>query len=223
VLPLSEEPLDRDRVLALSYGPARHRAALGALWRLDAALGQAIAGGSEPMIARIKLAWWREALERLDREPPPAEPVLLALAEHVIPSGVSGAELGGMEEGWAALLSPDPLTAEDLGLYASARGRALFELSARILGAGGFDAGPGGEAWALVDLARHCANSADCDSALEAARQRIARERWPAALRPLGMLAALAARDAEPARPHWEESGSPRRMGRMLRHRLTGL
>ena len=53
-------PLDPDRILALSYVPARRRAAVEALWRLDAALGAALGGGSEPRIARITLAWWRE-------------------------------------------------------------------------------------------------------------------------------------------------------------------
>src|SRR5687768_18513690 len=91
--------LDPDRTLALSYVPARRRSAVGALWRLDSALGAALAGGREPMISRIKLAWWREALERLDRERAPAEPGLQELAEHVLPAGVGGAELAGMEGG----------------------------------------------------------------------------------------------------------------------------
>jgi hypothetical protein len=37
------------------------------------------------------------------------------------------------------------------------------------------------------------------------------------------MLAALARRDAEPGRPQWEPQGAPKRMLRMLLHRLTGL
>ncbi len=96
--------LDPDRILALSYVPAKRRAAVGALWRLDSALGAALAGGREPMIARIKLAWWREALERLDREPAPAEPVLQEVAAHLLPAltgagaGPDGGRLGGPAE-----------------------------------------------------------------------------------------------------------------------------
>src|SRR3954463_16464203 len=103
--------LDPDRVLALSYIPARHRPAVEALWRLDAALGLVLAGGREPMISRIKLAWWREALERLDREKAPAEPVLQALASHVLPAGVTGGELGGMGGGGGGVLHPGALAA----------------------------------------------------------------------------------------------------------------
>lgn len=214
--------LDPDRILALSYVPARCRPAVEALWKLDAALGQALAGGREPLISRIKLAWWRESLEKLDHAPAPSEPVLQAVAAHVLPAGVTGAELAAMEEGWTVLLSPEPLTAAELETYAAARGGLLFRHSAALLG-GGHDApAGGGEAWALVDLARHSAEPADVEAALAAARAHAGSTRWPSRLRPLGMLAALAHRDAEPGRPRWEPQGAPGRMLRILRHRLTG-
>jgi phytoene synthase len=211
--------LDPDRILALSYVPAARRVALAALWELDAALGAVLAGGREPMISRIKLAWWREALERLDRERAPAEPVLQALAEHVLPAGVTGAELAPMTEGWEALLSSEPLTGEELSLYARARGGTLFHHSARLLG--GEPLTEAGEKWTLADLARH-SNEADAEAAIAAARALPPSPRWPAQLRPLGMLAALAERDLEPGRRRWEAQGSPGRMLRMLRLRFTG-
>jgi phytoene synthase len=213
--------LDPDRTLALAYVPARRRAAVGALWRLDVALGDALAAGREPMIARIKLAWWREALERLDRGPAPAEPVLRALAEHVLPH-LPGEALAGMEEGWAVLPSAETLAPSDLAAYASGRGGRLFALTARLLGGAQPGLEEAGEAWALVDLARHCTTSEDSDIALAAARERRMPQRWPAPLRPLGMLAALAVRDSDPARAPWERRGSPARMWRMLRHRISG-
>jgi 15-cis-phytoene synthase len=216
--------LDLDRALALAYVPASDRPALAALWALDAAFGRALAGGREPLIGRIKLAWWRDSLERLDREPPPGEPALQALARHVLPTGVTGTELGAMEEGWAHLASADPLGEAGLLGYAAGRGGRLFRLSARLLGGeGGEEVGRAGEGWALVDLARRSAGSAEADAALAAARARLGAGRWPRRLRPLGMLAALARRDAEPGRPRWEAPGSPGRMLRLLRHRLTGI
>jgi phytoene synthase len=214
--------LDPDRTLALSYVPAKRRAAVGALWRLDSALGAALAGGREPMISRIKLAWWREALERLDRESAPAEPALQELEAHVLPAGIGGAELAGMEEGWAILASPEALDREALAAYARARGELLFRYSARLLGDPEAALDESGEAWALVDLARHCATTADSDIALAEARERKLPSRWPSRLRPLGMLAVLAARDLDPARPPWEARGAPARMWRMLRHRISG-
>jgi phytoene synthase len=221
--PADGPALDPDRVLALSYVPARRRDAVSALWRLDAAMGAVLAGGREPMISRIKLAWWREALERLDTDRAPAEPVLQSLAGHVLPAGVTGAELAAMEEGWSVLLSDEPLGTADLATYASGRGGRLFKATAHLLGgAGDLDVEMAGEAWALVDLARHSGNKEDSDAAMAAAAARAVPEHWPSALRPLGMLAMLARRDSEPGRVRWERQGAPGRMLRMLHHRLTG-
>jgi len=214
--------LDPDRILALSYVPARVRPALAALWALDAALGAVLAGGREPMLSRIKLVWWRDALEALDRAPAPGEPILQALARDVLPRGVAGAEMAAMEEAWSLLLEPEPLGPAELERYAAGRGGRLFALSARLLGAGHPDAERAGRVWALGDLARH-SNAADAGAALDALHAVSPVARLPRALRPLGMLAALARRDAEPERPRWEPQGSPGRMWRMLRHRLTGL
>lgn len=202
--------------------PARHRASVGALWRLDAALGAVLAAGREPMITRIKLAWWRESLEKLDHAPAPAEPVLTALAADVLPRGVSGAEFAGLEQGWAVLTSEEPLGPDELHSYAAERGGRLFALSARLLGAElGEAERRAGEAWALVDLARH-SGEPDATAALEAASGRRPPARWPSALRPLGMLAAVAQRDLSNGPGTWEPQGSPARMLRMMRHRITG-
>lgn len=211
-------PLDPDRTIALSYVPRARRAAVAALWHLDAALGAVVSGGREPMIARIKLAWWREALEKLDSAPPPQEPILEAAFAHLLPSRVSGAELAAMEEGWALLLNEDALSAEELHSYAQARGAALFRLTARLLG-GGDPPDGAGQCWALADLARH-SGEPDRSAAIAAARDRVGEAQWPSALRPLGMLALLARRDI--GRPEFEPQGAPLRILRMLGHRITG-
>lgn len=211
-------PLDPDRTIALSYVPIARRAAVAALWHLDAALGAVVSGGREPMISRIKLAWWREALERLDHSAAPAEPTLEAVAAHLLPREVSGAELSQMETGWAILLNEDALSAQELQIYASERGAALFRLTARLLGVEA-QAEQAGRCWALADLARH-SGEPDAAAARAAARELAREERWPSALRPLGMLALLATRDVQAAAP--EPQGSPARMLRMLRHRMTG-
>jgi phytoene synthase len=220
-----DEALDADRRLALSYVALPIRRRLETLWRIDAAMGAVIAGGREPLISRIKLAWWRDALELLDTAVPPAEPLLQALAADVLPFGVTGAELAVMEEGWTRLTEPDALGPEDLATYAEARGGVLFALSARLLG-GGFEAGvkAAGEGLALADLARHSAEASDAAVALRAASEKLARVtgRWPTKLRPLGMLAALAARDVANGAEWFEPHGAPPRMWRMLGHRLTG-
>lgn len=198
------------------------RPALEALWALDEALGRVLATGREPMVSRIRLAWWREALERLDRGPPPREPVLHGLAEHLLPHGLGGAGLAEMEEGWSAIVGDEPVVPHELAVYAERRGGLLFAFTARLLGQSGADVGAAGEAWALVDLARHSSERFDAEAALEAARARRLPRRWPKRLRPLGMLAVLAERDLARGPQSWEELGSPPRVARMLRHRLIG-
>jgi phytoene synthase len=214
-------PLDPDRRLALTYVPAARRVAVASLWHLDAALGAVVSSGREPMISRIKLAWWREALEKLDHAPAPAEPTLQAVADHLLTNGISGAELARMEEGWAVLLNEEALSGEELQTYAGARGGAFFRLTARLLGA---ELSPeqmrAGERWALADLARH-SGEPDSGAALAAGRALAGSVQWPARLRPLGMLAGLASRDLLRGNGR-EPQGAPRRMLYMLRHRLTG-
>lgn len=202
--------------------PASKRAAVETLWRLDAAFGAVLATGTEPMISRIRLAWWREALEKLDMAPPPAEPLLRALAEHVLPCGVAGAELAAMEEGWAAIAPGERLTPDNLARHGAARGARLFELSARLLGDESHPVAQAGRHWALVDLARHSAAQDERGAAFLAAGAVETRGRWPARLRPLGMISALARRDRSRGPERAERPGSPGRMLRMMRHRLTG-
>jgi phytoene synthase len=211
-----------DIALALGSAPEEARPAIVSLWALDEALGKVLATGREPMISRIRLAWWREALERLDRERAPKEPVLQALGEHVLPRGIAGATLAEMEEGWGAVLNDQPVEPGDLALYARKRGALLFQLSARLLGGDEAAVVQAGEAWALADLARHSTEAHDIETALAAARQRKLPNRWAKPLRPLGMISVLTARDLARGPEGWEEPGLPPRTARMLRHRLTG-
>jgi phytoene synthase len=214
--------MNPDVSFALGSAPATLRPALAALWALDEAFGKVLATGREPMVSRIRLAWWREALERLDREPPPKEPVLQGVASQLIPAGLGGAELAGMEEGWLAILGDEPIEADALDLYAARRGGLLFTCAARLLGGDAPGIAAAGEGWALIDLARHSTEAHDIDAALAAARQRRLPSRWPRALRPLGMLAVLADRDRRRTPLELEPPGAPPRIARMLRHRLTG-
>jgi phytoene synthase len=173
------------------------------------------------MISQIRLAWWRESLEKLDDQPAPAEPVLRAVAEHILPLAVSGRSLAEMEAGWAALAAPHALEAEELRNYARDRGGRLFSLSARLLGEDWPFLEDAGQAWALIDLARH-SGEPDSAAALALAQSVPAVPAWPYRLRPLGMLWVLAKRDLTRTGGPFEQQGSPARMWRMFRHRLTG-
>jgi 15-cis-phytoene synthase len=142
-------PVSPDVELALLHIPGRMREALAALFAIDAAMADVVARSTEPALGRIKLAWWREQLEALDERSPPAEPRLAGTAEHLIPRDISGAELAGLETGWATLLDPEV----DSALVA-VRGAALFRIAGRLLGNEDSKLGDAGALYALTSVGR---------------------------------------------------------------------
>jgi phytoene synthase len=204
-------PIGADRELALLHIPAKLRAAFAALFALDAAMGDVVARSTEPPLGRIKLAWWRERLEALDSEAPPAEPRLRAAADHLLPLGIKGAELAGIEPGWATLLDPDV----DPKLVAG-RGAALFAIGGRMLGSDEPRLSDAGALYALASVGRR-----GVPELLDPARdylQRVRGHRFDRRVRPLTMLARAAARDVR----RDEAEGSARRAAAMLAHRWSG-
>lgn len=221
-LPPSLPPLANPEIeLAISYAAPMQRAALRALWALDAQLAATLIRASDPMVARLRLTWWREALIRLDTAAAPAQPLLAAIATAILPGGVRGQDLAGLTDGWEALLVPDPLTQDDLGAYAHGRGK-LFVRGGQVLGVAWPMLATAGAGWALADLASHVRSAETAAMARSLAapllRQAMA-ERWPRALRALGAVLVLAERDLR--RPG-EARGAPGRVLRMVRHRISG-
>jgi phytoene synthase len=216
--------LSPDKNLAFAYLPARQRAAVAALFEIDGAMGDVVRTTSEPMVGQIRLAWWRERLEELDSaKQAPAEPRLQAVQRELIPRGVNGHDLAGLERGWVRLFDEFPWdvgTAEAIWF----RGRLLFALGAQLLARTDDSIEGAGGLWALVDAARHCSDDASRQRLIAQARtfsKGLGGARFPAALRPLSMLAAVAVRDAFQTGP-FEAEGMPRRAAAMLAHRVGG-
>ena len=65
---------DLDRYLATLYAPSAARPGLFALHALDLEMAAVVRSTTEPMLGEIRLAWWREQLDKLDRQAPPAQP-----------------------------------------------------------------------------------------------------------------------------------------------------
>jgi 15-cis-phytoene synthase len=171
-------------------------------------------------LGAIRLAWWRERLEELDRGiAPPAEPRLQAVAATLIPAGVSGAELSRLEYCWLALLSPFPW--DDLIADAVAeRGAILFRIGARLLGREAAEGEPFGRAWSLADVARHCSDAQSRAVLFDRARSAIAalpQRGAPIELGPLEMITVRRAYDLE----HGDRRGW-HRMFAALRYVISG-
>ncbi|MFL6720222.1 MAG: hypothetical protein ACJ8FT_00245 [Sphingomonas sp.] len=98
------------------------------------------------------------------------------------------------------------------------RGRILFGVGARLLGAEASHAEAEGALWSLVDGAYHCSDAGSRAFLLGEARSAFAElgGPLPRGLRPLTVLAALAAADLV------REGSGLKRLSAALRHRLLG-
>lgn len=148
-------------------------------------MGDVVARATDPGLGRIKLAWWREQLDALDTNRPPAEPRLQAVADHLLPLGIKGSQLADLEAGWATLLDEqiDPR-------LVAGRGETLFRLGARLLGANESNITDAGAAYALASVARR-----GVPELSEPARQyleNVRSHRFDRKVRPLTMLARAA-------------------------------
>ena len=178
-------------------------------------MGEVVRSSSQPALAAIKLAWWREALEKLDTKDPPAEPRLQAAATELLPRGLSGADVAQLERGWALLLHADDPELFKQGV--ALRGPALFDLAARLLRVPMDEyVADAGHLFGAVDLARRKIFP------LAEPRQAGSVARAPHAGRPLTAFGALARRDLRQGGPPFEPEATPARAWTLLRYRLTG-
>ena len=201
----------RDRDLVRLYWPVALRPAFDALLDIDEAMAEVVAKATEPALAAIKLAWWRERLQDLDANSVPAEPRLRAASAELLRRGVTGADLAGLEDGWSALLDETP----DLARV-GAGGTQLFAVAARLLGDDDAMLDEAGRLYAAQQARRRGLVAVPpTDIAPTLAGTWFSRR-----LRPLTGLAALAARDSR--RDALEPEATPGRAWALIRHRLTG-
>lgn len=182
--------------LALAYAPALTSDRWLGLLALDQRLAATVRSAREPMLAQIRLAWWRERLAAGPSAWPAGEPVFTVLAGW----GGDSASLVPLADGWEELIAPPPLAADAFAALAEARSRAMAAI-VPTGEQGGEDARHMATDWALADLAArvsHPGEQALLGDLMNARPWRSAR--LPAGLRPLAVLHALAARDLRKGR-----------------------
>lgn len=208
---------DLDRYLATLYAPPAARAGILALHALDLELAEVARSTTEPMLGQIRLAWWREQLQGLDGGATPAQPVLTALAESVLPAGIMGASLEPFEDAWLAVLD------DDIAAHAEARAR-LFEAIATLVGSVDTSRAARrlGAGWAIVDIAR--SGRAVDEGLLARAAELLAPAKLAPSAKLLAGLAALARRDLVELRAGRLPGprGTPGRQARLLWSIITG-
>lgn len=178
--------------LALAYAPARARPAALCLLALDARMARTVREASDPLLAQIGLAWWRETISQPLTARPRGEPLVEALDCW----GGQAADLLPLIDGWEHLAVAEAIDEVTAARFASGRAEAFGAL-ARLLDHPEHEARAErmAHAWAMADLASHL------DQAGEAglARSMLAGETWSdnrigRDLRPLAVLHAVAAR-----------------------------
>jgi phytoene synthase len=197
----------RDRELVRLYWPVELRPAFDALFAIDDAMADVVAQSTQPALAAIKLAWWRERLEELDQGKVPAEPRLQAAFAKLLPRGISGRALAELEDGWTALLEETPDVERALN-----RGPRIFALAGRLIGSDPpVVLAAAGRLYAAGTLQR-LGFSPGGSWAVTPYRS------VPSPFRRLTGLAVLAKRDLHQREPE----GTPGRAWVLLMHRLTG-
>jgi phytoene synthase len=173
-----------------------------------------VTSSTQPTLGAIRLAWWREALARLDSSPPPPEPRLQAVAAELLSRGITGAMLATLEDGWATVLDEEA-DIERIG----ERGAKLFTAAAKLLGLSDAGLNAAGRLYAHQQVRRLQLAPIPYPSE---EMNMLAGYRFSRALRPLTALGRLAARDARHS-PSIEPEATPARAAALLSHRLFGI
>lgn len=119
---------DRDRFLGTLFAPEPQRAGLLALLAFDHELARTRTVTREPMLARIRLEWWREAVaEAAGRGKPRAQPIVESLSEIVRRHGISADRLRALIDAREEEI--------DGPLDVMRAGHALADLELDVLGA----------------------------------------------------------------------------------------
>lgn len=119
---------DRDRFLGALFAPEPQRAGLLALLAFDHELARTRTVTREPMLARIRLEWWREAVaEAAGDGKPRAQPVVESLSEIVRRHDISADRLRALIDAREEEI--------DGPLDVMRAGHALADLELAVLGA----------------------------------------------------------------------------------------
>nr|WP_137678378.1 hypothetical protein [Parerythrobacter lutipelagi] len=179
--------------LALAHAPPQHRPAAISAFALDARLAQFVSQASEPLVAQLRLAWWRDELGKLPVDRAKGDAVLDMLGS----DWTNGeAKLVALVDGWEQLLAEPPLPADALAEFAAGRS-AVFAGLAGLAGheSNHSEAQRAGSIWALGDLAAHMADADERNFVIGQAQAQIeAPIRLPRPLRHLTIMGEIARR-----------------------------
>lgn len=191
-MPDSGETLPDAAELALAWTPPSLRPRLRAALELDQRLGRIVARTTEPMLGQMRLAWWRDALNRPVTDRPRGDTVLDALGVHW---AGRDALLIDMVDGWETLVTAERLEQGRIEAFAARRGAFFTGIEVRPGAAPPERLNEAGSRWALADAAAGVSDPQERALMVAAGLSLNGpRERLPRSLRGLAVLDALALR-----------------------------
>ena len=192
--------------IALAWQLPAKRPALAALFALDRRLATMVAQAREPVLAQIRLAWWREQIARDGAATHASDPLLEQIAEHWRDHA---SRLVPLVDGWENLLGDAPLSSEAIEAFAAGRGEALGAF-ADLVGVTSASASARrmGRIWALADLVSHRADPREREIARALATGVEYAPPHSRALRGLSVLGGLARRALERGEPLLHDRGA---------------
>lgn len=150
---------DHDRFLTCLFAPATRREDLFALYAFNLEVAKTAEVVSEAMIGRIRLQWWREALDGIycgtPRKHAVVEPLAATVKRHDLPRSLFDKIIDGRE---LDLEDEPPCDLQAFEAYAANTSAALTRLAAMVLGVKeevALEAAEHvGSAWAMIGLLR---------------------------------------------------------------------
>jgi phytoene synthase len=126
---------DRDRYWSALFAPARLQPGLHALYAYNAELAHIAAAAKEPMVAQIRLQWWRDAVDLAAPDTKTGNPVADALSTAIEEHGLPKESLIAMADARIPEVFGDlPASLQALQASLCAIYAPVFELAAAILG-----------------------------------------------------------------------------------------
>ncbi|NKB22173.1 MAG: hypothetical protein GKS01_16930 [Alphaproteobacteria bacterium] len=150
---LQVRTFDPDRYLTAIAAPKKFRAPLLVLYAFNLEISKTRETVSEPMLGRIRLQWWREALDGIYQGTPRNHEVVLALSFIVKEYSLSRPHFDDMINGREFDLEDrEPKDIAELLSYAQSTSGSLLQLVTEITGSDEETANRIGTAWALIGL-----------------------------------------------------------------------
>lgn len=188
-----QENLAAEQRVALAHMRGTAREMLAGAFAFDRRLARIVAHAGEPLLAQMRLAWWRDNLSKPVSGRPAGDLVLDALSGHWSDQEEA---LQQLLDGWEQMLGEGPLSDSAARQFAKGRS-ALFIAVARTAGYEDClaEVEHAARRWAFADAAAHSANQGERAMLIALGMERgLGPARLPGALRGLAVLDALASR-----------------------------